>query len=177
MIYLPAFEADWTMSRWTGRPQGLSIDPIGVECLVPAEVRRGLFGRRKAAEQPAAFLHVLVHEEMPSDRIRSWAARQVALMLALDEQPQLAGDALNRLADDHARDLRGRDWVPATVILDGTPREASVFEAAPDRWAAYLDLGTDRVAIVGRDLALADAPLRTATAEEARQLRTEALKV
>lgn len=153
----------------------MSIDPIGVECFVDVPRGRGLFGRGKPTPEP--YLHVLVHDELPSDRIRSWAARQVALMLALDADPQLAGDPLNRAADEQGRGLQGRDWVPATVVMDGQAREASVYEAAPDRWAAYLDLGEDRVVIVGRDLALADAPLRTASADEARELRTEALKV
>lgn len=178
MIYLPDFDCDWALSRWTGRPHGLTIDPIGVECFVAApEPKRRLFGRRPVAPEPAEYLHVLVHQELTSDRIRSWAAHQVAVLGVLAVRPDAAGDELNRLAAQEAAALEGRDWTPASVTVDGVAAAASAFVAEPDRWAAYVELGEDRVALVGRGLALDRARLRTASADEARRVRTDALRV
>lgn len=179
MIYLPTFPCDRVLSRWTGRAHTLTIDPIGVECFVSGSApRRGLFGRRRAAEPVVeTYLHVLVHGEQSSDRIRSWAANQVAQLGVLAEHPDAAGDELNRLTAAEAERLADREWTPATVVIDDTPHAASAFVAAPDRWAAYVDLGADRVALVGRGLPLADASLRTASTDEARELRTAALRV
>lgn len=179
MLYLPDFDCDTTLSRWTGRPHGLSIDPLGVECFVAApEPRRRLFGRRPAASPPpAAYLHVLVHQELSSDRIRSWAANQVALLGVLATNPDAAGDALHRLTAEESERLAGREWTPTTLTLDGGELAASAFVAEPGRWAAYVEVGEDRIALVGRGLEPAQAPLRTATSDEARRLRTEALRV
>nr|NLI50155.1 hypothetical protein [Propionibacterium sp.] len=179
MIYLPAFPCDWVLSRWTGRAHTLTIDPIGVECFVAGPPpRRGLFGRRHTAEPTVAvYLHVLVHGEQTSDRIRSWAANQVAQLGVLAERPDAAGDELNRLTAEQAERLAGREWTPAEVVVDQVAHAASAFVAAPDRWAAYVELGPDRVALVGRGLSLAQAALRTASTDEARRLRTDALRV
>lgn len=178
MLYVPEFPCDWALSRWSGRPHGLTIDPLGVECFVaPTETRRGLFGRRRVTPASSVYLHVLVHQELSSDRIRSWARAQVARLGVLASQPDAAGDVLNRLADEEAARLADGDWTPAEVVIDGIAHAASAFVAEPGRWAAYVDLGADRVALVGRDLDLADARLRTATAEEARRVRTDALRV
>jgi len=179
MIYLPTFDCDWVLSRWTGRAHTLTIDPIGVECFVAGSPqRRGLFGRRRAAEPPVAgYLHVLVHAEQSSDRIRSWAATQVAQLGVLAAHPDATGDLLNRLTAEEAERLAGRDWTPAEVVVDGVAQAASALVAEPERWAAYVDLGADRVALVGRGLPLAQAALRTASTEEARRLRTDALRV
>ncbi len=181
VIYLPAFDCDWVLSRWTGRPQGLTIDPIGVEAFVAAPTAKpsGLLGRLRKAEPtgPDAYLHVLVHDELPSDRIRSWAVNQVAKLRVLGERPDAAGDSLNRLTAQEVERLTDRDWTAAQVVIDGTAHPASVFEAEEGRWAAYADLGADRLVLVGQGLTLADATLRTASTEEARQLRTDALRV
>lgn len=179
MIYLPAFACDWVLSRWTGRAHGLSIDPIGVECFVAGpEPRRGLFGRRRAAEPVvASYLHVLVHTEQSSDRIRAWAAHQVAQLRVLADHPEASGELLNRLTEEESQRQADRDWTPTHVVLDGSPREASAFVVEPERWAAYVDLGADRVALVGRGLTLEEACLRTASNDEARKLRTDALRV
>lgn len=177
MIYVPDFQADWALSRWTGRPAGLTIDPIGVEATIrAAPVKRRLFARPRPPE-PEPYLHALVHTELPSDRIRSWAMRQVAVLAALEGTPEASGEHLNRQADAEAERLSGRDWVPATVMIDGRGHAASVYEDGPTRWAAYVDLGADRLALIGQGLTLAEAPLRTADADEARRLRTDALQV
>lgn len=178
MIYLPTFPCDWVLSRWTGRAHTLTIDPIGVECFVSgAEPRRGLFGRRRAAAPVAEYLHVLVHGEQSSDRIRSWAATQVAQLGVLAERPDASGDELNRLTEAEALRLADREWTPASVVIDGQAHEASAYVVETDRWAAFVDLGADRVAMVGRGLPLGRATLRTASSDEARQLRTDALRV
>lgn len=178
MLYLPEFPCDWALSRWTGRPHGLTIDPLGVECFVaPPAQRRGLFGRRRAEPSVSPYLHVLVHNELSSDRIRSWARMQVARLGVLATAPDAEGDALNRLTEQESALLADREWTPVEVVIDGAPHPGSAFVAEPLRWAAYLDLGADRVALVGRDLTLAAARLRTATADEARRLRTDALRV
>ncbi len=179
MIYLPAFDCDWVLSRWTGRAHTLTIDPIGVECFVAgAPPRRGLFGRRRAADPVVAgYLHVLVHAEQPSDRIRSWAINQVAQLGVLAAQPDAVGDALNRLTAEEAGRLAGREWTAAEVVVDGVAHAASAFVAEPGRWAAYVDLGADRVVLVGRGVTQEQAALRTASSDEARQLRTDALRV
>ncbi len=179
MIYLPAFACDRVLSRWTGRAHSLTIDPIGVECFVAGPPpRRGLLGRRRATQPPvAAYLHVLVHGEQPSDRIRSWAMNQVAQLGVLAEHPGATGDELNRLTAAAVERLAGREWTAAEVVVDGVAHAASAFVAEPERWAAYVELGADRVALVGRGLPLAGAALRTATSDEARQLRTDALRV
>ena len=43
--------------------------------------------------------------------------------------------------------------------------------------AAFTELGDDLVAIIGSDLPLSSVRLRTATSDEARELRTQALRV
>lgn len=179
MIYLPTFPCEWVLSRWSGRAHSMTIDPIGVEAFVPQEpAPRGIFGRRrKEPVAPAAYLHVLVHQELSSERIRSWAVGQVAQLAALAAQPDAVGDTLNRLAASEADRLSGRDWIPADITVDGVTWAASAYVDSPGRWAAYVELGHDRVALVGRDLELADASLRTASLDEARQLRSEALRV
>lgn len=178
MIYLPVFECEWTLSRWTGRPHGLSIDPIGVECFVPvAAPKRRLFQRRPAAPAGSPYLHVLVHNDLPSDRIRSWAEGQVAQLGVLEKHPDASGDQFNRLAEAESGRLEDRDWTPATMTVDGVSHAASAFVAQPERWAAYVDLGQDRVVLVGHNLPLDGLALRTASSQEAREVRTAALRV
>jgi len=178
VLYLPEFPCEWALSRWSGRPHGLAIDPLGVECFVaPPTPRRGLFGRRRSEPAPSLYLHVLVHNELSSDRIRSWARTQVARLGVLATQPDAEGDTLNRLAEEESGRLVDREWTPAEIVIDGVPRAGSAFLAEPQRWAAYVDLGADRIALVGRDLTLEAARLRTATADEARRIRTDALRV
>lgn len=177
VIYLPAFDCDTVLSRWTGRPHGMTIDPIGVECFVMPPARRTLLGRRREASEPSAYLHVLVHDELSSDRIRSWATSQVARLAALANQPDAEGDLLNRLAAEAQESLMDREWTPQALVVDGHVHPGSAFVAEPLRWAAYLELGADRVALVGSGLTPEEAPLRTATGDEARALRTDALRV
>lgn len=178
MLYLPTLPCDWTLSRWTGRPHGLGIDPIGVECFVPVEERkRGLFGRRRGGVSASPYLHVLVHSELSGERIRSWARAQVARLGALAEQPDAEGDVLNRLAEAETSRLADVAWTPASFVVDGEPVGGAVYLAEPQRWAGYVEVGADRLALVGRDLAPSDAVLRTASSDEARQIRTAALRV
>ena len=178
MLYVPDFEAEWSLSRWTGRPQGLTIDPLGVEAVIVPEARKGLRARFHHEElAPIRYLHVLVHQEMPTDRIRSWCANQVAQVGVLMEHPDAFGDELNRLTADEAERLSGRDWTPAQVIVDGVAHQASAYVAEPDRWAALVELGEERVALVSRGFTIEEATLRTATYDEARRIRTDALRV
>ena len=179
MLYLPTFDCEWALSRWSGRPHGLTLDPLGFECFVAVPApKRGLFGRRRPAESaPAPYLHVLVHVDLSADRVRSWVTGQVARLGVLAVTPDAVGDLLNRLTEEESARLSDRAWEPATVVVDGAPRAASAFVAEPGRWGAYLEVGDDRVALVGRGLALADVALRSATEDEQAQVRAVALRV
>jgi len=179
VLYLPTFDCEWALSRWSGRPHGLTLDPLGVECFVPVPApKRGLFGRRRAADPAAApYLHVLVHTDLPAERVRSWAVGQVARLGVLAAVPDAVGDTLNRLTEEESARLADRAWAPATIEVDGAPRQASAFEAEPGRWCAFLEVDGDRVALVGRALALGDVGLRAATDAEVAQVRAAALRV
>ncbi len=178
MIYLPTFDCEWALSRWSGRPQGLAIDPLGVECGVTAPIpKRRLFQRRAAEPAASVYLHVLVHTDLSSDRIRSWARGQVAQLGVLETYPDARGDDLNRLTESELAALEGLEWTLASVTVDGVARQGSALVVRPDRWAAFIDLGADRVVLVGSHLALDDVALRAATSDEARQVRTAALRV
>jgi hypothetical protein len=179
VLYLPTFDCEWALSRWSGRPHGLTLDPLGVECFVSVpEPKRGLFGRRRSTDPSAApYLHVLVHTDLSAERVRSWAVGQVARLGVLAAVPDAVGDTLNRLTEEESGRLADRAWTPATITLGGAPHQASAFEAEPGRWCAYLEVDGDRVALVGRALALADVGLRPATSAELAEVRAAALRV
>lgn len=167
MIYLPVSVSEQSLSSWTGRPVGLTIDPIGVEA-VPAVPGAG----------PRAYVHVLVHHELGSERIRSWQRRQLTQHLVR----QLIGDdastdAFNRATDDYAETLADRDWVEGTLVVDGSPVAASVWELSDALWATYAEVGDERIAVIGSDVPREAVALRMASNDEARELRTEALRV
>ena len=166
MIYLPEQAAESALSAWAGRPDGLVIDPIGVEA-VPLAPGAG----------PRPYLHVLCHRELPAAHIRSWMRRQVAQHLVRLDDPDAAGDTLNRLTDDRLAALADRDETPTVISVDGAPVTVAAWEITPMLWAAYTELGDDLVAIIGSDLPLSSVRLRTATSDEARELRTQALRV
>ncbi len=166
MIYLPVTAREVVLSGWAGRPSGLSIDPIGVEC-VPRV--------RGAGRHP--YLHVLAHRDLQPARIRAWQMRQVAQHLVRREAPKASGDELNRLTDDRLAALGGLAWTPATVVLDGRGMPVSRWQVEPRLWAAYAEIGEDRVALIGSDIPLDAVELRTASAEEALRLRTDAMRV
>lgn len=177
MMYLPVIPCDTALSRWTGRPVGMTIDPLGVECFIPGPVLRGGLFRRRREPEVRAYLHVLVHGELGPDRVRSWAAGQVARLAALADEPDAVGDRLNRLAAEHGERIAAVEWTDTELQVDGHSVPGSCYVDGPSRWAAYFELGDDRVALVGRDLALAETALRTATDVEARALRMDALRV
>lgn len=178
MIFLPDLDWDATLSRWTGRPHGLTIDPIGVECFAPvAEPKRGWFGRRRDEPTASPYVHVLAHRELGSDRIRAWASGQVAQLAALSREPDATGQRLTELTEAEAARLAGRDWTPASLTVDGVAHPGSAYVDTPERWAAYVEVGEDRIALIGRDVTLDAVALRTASGDEARRLRTDALRV
>ena len=177
MLYVPEFDCDVTLSRWTGRPSGLTIDPFGVECFVAAPTpKRRLFGRRPAAVRPA-YLHVLVHRELAAERIKSWAVMQVARLGVVGDDPALSGDPLNRLVEAELGRLGSVTWTPSTVVIDGVDRPAEAFVVDEQRWAVCVDVGQQQVALVGRDIALDAARLRSASDAETREIRMAALRV
>lgn len=167
MIYVPTAVVVQALSSWTGRPVGLTIDPIGVEC-VPDVPGAG----------PGAYVHVLAHHELAPERIRSWQQRQLTQHLVkLQVGADAPADEFNRATDDMAAFLADREWIDGTIVVDGVPVTASVWELSSTLWATYTELGEERVAVIGSDVARDAVALRTASSEEARALRTEALRV
>lgn len=167
MIYVPTAVSEQALSSWAGRPVGLTIDPIGVEA-VPAVAGAG----------PRAYVHVLAHHEMTPERIRSWQQRQLTQHLVRDRIGQdVSSDEFNRATDELALQLADREWIDGTVVIDGSAVTATVWELSPTLWAAYTELGEDRIALIGSDVPRDAIALRTATSDEARALRTEALRV
>lgn len=177
MIYLPTFTCEWTLSRWAGRPQGLSIDPMGVECFQPQpEPKRGLFGRRRPAPLTSPYLHVLVHREQAEDRVRSWAIGQLARLTVLSNTPDATGEDLTRLAEVEAHRL-SEHWQASTMVVAGRECSASVCSVSAELWAAYVERADEKIALVGRDIQLVDAHLRPASVEETQSLVQAALRV
>lgn len=167
VIYVPTAVAVQALSSWTGRPVGLTIDPIGVEC-VPDVPGAG----------PGAYVHVLSHHELAPDRIRSWQQRQLVQHLVRQRVgDDVSSDEFNRATDDFAAQFADRAWIDGTIVLDGVAVTASVWELSPTLWATYTELGEERVAVIGSDVPRSAVALRTASGEEARELRTEALRV
>lgn len=167
MIYLPVAASQQTLSSWTGRPSGLTIDPIGVEAVPNA-----------AGAGPDAYVHVLSHQELSPERIRSWQRRQLVTHVVTQRLGASAtGDAINRAADDLAAEVADRDWIDGTIVVDGVAVTASVWELSDRLWACYTEVGDDLVAVVGSDVPRESIALRTASGDEARALRTEALRV
>lgn len=167
VIYVPTAVSTQALSSWAGRPSGLTIDPIGVEA-VPAVPGAG----------PGAYVHVLAHHEMPPERIRSWECRQLTQHLARQQVGKDATtDEFNRVTDELAATLADRDWIDGTIVVDGVAVTASVWELSDRLWAVYTELGEERVAVIGSDVPRAAVALRTASGDEARALRTEALRV
>ena len=166
MIYLPTAVREQALSSWAGRPDGLRIDPIGVEA-VPRI--RGA-GRR-------SYVHVLTHQDLSPTRIRSWQVRQILQHLVRLGSPSAEGDDLNRLVDARAEQHAGREWLPATITIDGRSQPALSWTVTPTLWAVYAEQGEDRIAVIAKDVPAGALELRTASTQEARELRTEALRV
>ena len=167
VIYVPVSVAQQALSSWTGRPVGLTIDPIGVEA-VPVVPGAG----------PHAYVHVLAHHELSPERIRSWQRRQLTQHLVRHQLgDSVTSDAFNRATDELAVSLEDRDWVDGTLVVDGAAVAASVWQLSDSLWATYAEVGEERVAVLGSDVPRDAVALRTATTGEARALRTEALRV
>jgi len=166
VIHLPTAVSRQALSSWSGRPDGLRIDPIGVEAVADVP-----------GAGPAPYVHVLTHQDLAPERVRSWQRRQIAQHLVRQADADAQGDPFNRLVDDRLDALADLDWGPATVLVDGRPVPALLWQAGPLLWAAYLEQGEDRVALIASDVPVGAIELRTASADEARALRTEALRV
>lgn len=167
VIYLPTSVSQQSLSSWTGRPSGLTIDPIGVEA-VPAVPGAGA----------GAYVHVLVHHELLPERIRSWQRGQLTQHLVRRQVGDgVTSDEFNRATDELAATLADRDWADGTLVVDGVEVAASVWTLSDTLWAVYAELGDARVAVIGSDVPRAAVALRTASADEERILRTEALRV
>ncbi len=167
MIYLPTSVHRQVLSPWTGQPAGFTIDPIGVEA-VPAVPGAG----------PDARVQVLVHLDMQPERIRSWQQHLLVQRLVRAEVGDaVAGDDFHRLVDEREASVADRAWVDGVVVVDAVAVTAAIWELAPTLWAVYTELGEDRIALVGSDVPRGLVALRTASTEEARALRTEALRV
>lgn len=177
MIYLPAFEATWTLSGWTGRPDGLVIDPIGVEVRIPApQPKRRWWGGRRPAE-PDRILHLVTHHDMAVERIQSWAMRQLAIAAALEKNPHLYGEWLTTAADEQAEEFDALTWKPTTVAIDSAPHQGLIYQVSHTRWAIFIVRGEDRIALISDGVGVDQIALRSATDDEARQLRADALRV
>ena len=167
MIYVPVSVSQQTLSSWTGRPVGLTIDPIGVEA-IPDVPGAG----------PRAYVHVLAHHELSPGRIRSWQRRQLTQHLVRQQLgDDVTSDAFNRATDELAASLQDREWEDGTLTVDGAPVAASVWRLSDSLWATYAEVGEERLAVLGSDVPREAVALRTASTDEARALRTEALRV
>ena len=67
--------------------------------------------------------------------------------------------------------------MPATITIDGRAERAIAWEVSPTLWAIYVEQGEDRIAVIASDVPAGALELRTASIDEARELRTEALRV
>lgn len=167
MIYMPTPVSAHALSSWSGRATGLTIDPIGVEA-VPDVTGAG----------PAPYVHVLAHHELSPERIRSWQRRQLLQHLVRRQLgDDVSSDEFNRATDEMASLFADRDWIDGTIVVDGAAVTASVWELSGTLWAVYTELGDERIAIIGSDVPRPGVALRTASGDEARALRTAALRV
>lgn len=176
MLFVPTSGFDVGLSPWTGRA-GMVIDPWGVECFGEvAPERRGRWFRRREKPVPT-YLHVLVHTDLPAERVQSWAAGQLARLGAVAVEPDAQGDRLNRLAEEESARLHQRPWHETTLVVDEADVHALCLAADEQRWAAYLEVDGRRIAVLGKGVPAEQVRLRSATEPELRDLRMAALRV